>query len=114
MLSRKHFKSSRALLAVAFFLLEPALERHLLPLPSARAVFARESADVGRDGDGLPLLTPGKPLTGELSAGEVHAYRVALDAGQYFHALAERHGRSEEHTSELQSHSFISYAVFCL
>src|ERR1051326_9492926 len=25
-----------------------------------------------------------------------------------------RIGRSEEHTSELQSHSFISYAVFCL
>ena len=24
------------------------------------------------------------------------------------------YGRSEEHTSELQSHSFISYAVFCL
>src|ERR1051326_9600115 len=24
------------------------------------------------------------------------------------------HNRSEEHTSELQSHSFISYAVFCL
>src|ERR1051326_1257101 len=24
------------------------------------------------------------------------------------------HSRSEEHTSELQSHSFISYAVFCL
>src|ERR1051326_8003344 len=30
-------------------------------------------------------------------------------------ALAlEAEGRSEEHTSELQSHSFISYAVFCL
>src|ERR1051326_9609907 len=29
------------------------------------------------------------------------------------HALAEI-DRSEEHTSELQSHSFISYAVFCL
>src|SRR6056300_426923 len=26
----------------------------------------------------------------------------------------ERRGRSEEHTSELQSHSEISYAVFCL
>src|ERR1051326_9288493 len=26
----------------------------------------------------------------------------------------ERGTRSEEHTSELQSHSFISYAVFCL
>ena len=25
-----------------------------------------------------------------------------------------KQGRSEEHTSELQSHSFISYAVFCL
>src|SRR5213596_4215483 len=24
------------------------------------------------------------------------------------------HGRSEEHTSELQSHGLISYAVFCL
>ena len=33
-------------------------------------------------------------------------------------ALAQKAGlskqRSEEHTSELQSHSFISYAVFCL
>ena len=30
-----------------------------------------------------------------------------------FHKLASK-TRSEEHTSELQSHSFISYAVFCL
>src|ERR1051326_5340530 len=29
------------------------------------------------------------------------------------HPLEDRE-RSEEHTSELQSHSFISYAVFCL
>src|SRR3546814_8171851 len=29
-------------------------------------------------------------------------------------ALRERHGRSEEHTSELQSLMRISYAVFCL
>ena len=28
--------------------------------------------------------------------------------------LGEDEVRSEEHTSELQSHSFISYAVFCL
>ena len=26
----------------------------------------------------------------------------------------DKNKRSEEHTSELQSHSFISYAVFCL
>src|ERR1051326_9483038 len=32
------------------------------------------------------------------------------------HAALHRHveDRLEEHTSELQSHSFISYAVFCL
>src|ERR1051326_9356054 len=31
------------------------------------------------------------------------------------HSLNHVHSsRSEEHTSELQSHSFISYAVFCL
>src|ERR1051326_8959337 len=29
-------------------------------------------------------------------------------------AACDDDGRSEEHTSELQSHSFISYAVFCL
>ena len=29
-------------------------------------------------------------------------------------AIRARNRRSEEHTSELQSHSFISYAVFCL
>src|SRR3546814_3183199 len=34
-------------------------------------------------------------------------------AAQMFTALAER-GRSEEHTSELQSLMRISYAVFCL
>ena len=28
--------------------------------------------------------------------------------------IIDAHNRSEEHTSELQSHSFISYAVFCL
>src|SRR3546814_5246003 len=36
--------------------------------------------------------------------------RIGLQAGQH----AERHARSEEHTSELQSLMRISYAVFCL
>src|SRR3546814_8092986 len=31
-----------------------------------------------------------------------------------FAEIAQRHGRSEEHTSELQSLMCISYAVFCL
>src|ERR1051326_1837589 len=37
---------------------------------------------------------------------------VKSDPGS--HAPAVAVVRSEEHTSELQSHSFISYAVFCL
>src|ERR1051326_5142401 len=38
---------------------------------------------------------------------------VPAPAG-YFQRVREICDRSEEHTSELQSHSFISYAVFCL
>src|ERR1051326_330110 len=34
--------------------------------------------------------------------------------GTYLHTTDGGVTRSEEHTSELQSHSFISYAVFCL
>src|SRR3546814_9907687 len=43
------------------------------------------------------------------------AYLRKLLAGAYFIALAAvEDGRSEEHTSELQSLMRISYAVFCL
>src|SRR5213596_4290900 len=47
--------------------------------------------------DALPIfvLAPEHPLAGRLVAGGPHE-------------------RSEEHTSELQSHGLISYAVFCL
>src|SRR3546814_9829587 len=45
--------------------------------------------------------------------------RDRLDVGQFrfwlrLRVLGERAGRSEEHTSELQSLMRISYAVFCL
>src|SRR3546814_7133111 len=39
---------------------------------------------------------------------------VALNEGKSLGELAELVGRSEEHTSELQSLMRISYAVFCL
>src|SRR3546814_8328761 len=54
---------------------------------------------------GLPSVEP--PVEVVLLIGDL-AIRVlpALDAGD--------HGRSEEHTSELQSLMRISYAVFCL
>src|ERR1051326_3917976 len=38
-------------------------------------------------------------------------FALCLVRGEFRNANRER-GRSEEHTSELQSHSFISYAVF--
>src|SRR3546814_3612723 len=40
------------------------------------------------------------------------AYSLPYDGADYLHGLDE--GRSEEHTSELQSLMRISYAVFCL
>src|ERR1051326_7664077 len=63
----------------------------------------------------LPPPQPASPqvraqLHTELGAGyyERGQMEVALDE------LNTAVKRSEEHTSELQSHSFISYAVFCL
>ena len=58
------------------------------------------------------LLQPDKSTDGIINVridkntlGPTGTFRQLLDAA---------HFRSEEHTSELQSHSFISYAVFCL
>src|ERR1043165_10245590 len=39
---------------------------------------------------------------------------IRLDRGPHRGAATRRTGRSEEHTSELQSRGLISYAVFCL
>src|SRR5881296_4537791 len=47
--------------------------------------------------DALPIPPPGGPSTWPATC-----------------ARCARRARSEEHTSELQSHSNISYAVFCL
>src|SRR3546814_2576449 len=46
--------------------------------------------------------------------GDASLARLAVDADHRFVAAAEVGGRSEEHTSELQSLMRISYAVFCL
>src|ERR1051326_9366544 len=52
----------------------------------------------------------------DLARRECSTHRVMVcgaSLGAYHAAnIAFRHPRSEEHTSELQSHSFISYAVF--
>ena len=46
-------------------------------------------------------------------AAKTAEYTAGLASG-WFTINEVREDRSEEHTSELQSHSFISYAVFCL
>ena len=44
----------------------------------------------------------------------IQGSEVATDNGIIEKYCYDNDPRSEEHTSELQSHSFISYAVFCL
>ena len=40
--------------------------------------------------------------------------KTGAGTAEHFNMIDDVDLRSEEHTSELQSHSFISYAVFCL
>src|ERR1051326_9417258 len=52
-----------------------------------------------------------------LKCGKTRRTRSSNFRTSNLRVLSDRSGRidrSEEHTSELQSHSFISYAVFCL
>src|ERR1051326_9248948 len=55
-----------------------------------------------------PIIAPIRSLSS--CAGAISASASAKRAL----VTASCENRSEEHTSELQSHSFISYAVFCL
>ena len=57
-------------------------------------------------GQEVVLLDRTLTLSAESGRYRLLEYRNAQWYGSTF--------RSEEHTSELQSHSFISYAVFCL
>src|ERR1051326_4005616 len=62
---------------------------------------------------------PGNPAPNTSVVGSTKTDRKSTHIGGLFPNLADWADkfsiiRSEEHTSELQSHSFISYAVFCL
>src|ERR1051326_2122160 len=48
----------------------------------------------------------------QIAGGRAAVAGLALAAQPDPRAVLDAGGRSEEHTSELQSHSFISYAVF--
>src|SRR3546814_8144076 len=87
----------------------------------------RRSSDLGMVGDGAD---DAEPDVRERADGEAHPFgREARDERGVFEAavamvdavdlqhverFADVFGRSEEHTSELQSLMRISYAVFCL
>src|SRR3546814_5352864 len=57
---------------------------------------------------GARVLAPDENRVGVLEIVESHCAFAHADT------LGQRHARSEEHTSELQSLMRISYAVFCL
>src|SRR3546814_3266082 len=90
--------------------------RHGSALPDRRAPLGSSGSGVA---DGLFQPYLGNPLRlvdlGSL-AGRIDLGRRGADCRERaLHRLARtRQGRSEEHTSELQSLMRISYAVFCL
>lgn len=97
MSSRHRLKSSLALtvVVVALALLTPTPGgRTRLPAPTA--AHAEASPSGPQDAVEPPALTRGRPAEGRLGAGEAHAYRVALDAGQYLRAAVEADGAATE------------------
>src|SRR3546814_6562149 len=60
-----------------------------------------------------PCLTVNYRYFHKISTDEADTLLDDLRAGRRAHEIP-KHGRSEEHTSELQSLMRISYAVFCL
>src|SRR3546814_3905157 len=90
-------------------------------LPISRlAVGARHAGDhgvedavAGGGGVGLADAAQGGRVDRQAGRGDAHAFQ-ALELVEVASRVRERGGRSEEHTSELQSLMRISYAVFCL
>src|SRR3546814_5243234 len=91
-----------------------------LPPSSTRTDTLFPDTTLFRSRRGRPLVRPDPQFqrAGDLAvraAAEHHAQRAArADAPARTQRGKARRGRSEEHTSELQSLMRISYAVFCL
>ena len=68
----------------------------------------------GDKNKGSRLIISGYSTWGVLIAAEALHRLEDIDDYSFLKRKLKKEKRSEEHTSELQSHSFISYAVFCL
>src|ERR1051326_9520551 len=62
--------------------------------------------------EGIPPRLAGHPNDRQAFETARASVKTLIAAGTF--SSSDLTTRSEEHTSELQSHSFISYAVFCL
>src|SRR3546814_7264456 len=87
----------------------------LFPYTTLFRSLAAVGAVVATGGTLLAVIA-GAALAGSAGGliGSVLAKRLGEHHAQYLHEQIVRGGRSEEHTSELQSLMRISYAVFCL
>src|ERR1051326_6744341 len=73
-------------------------------------VVVKAQIHAGGRGKGGGVKLAKSPADAETLAGQM----LGMTLVTHQTGPAGRVARSEEHTSELQSHSFISYAVFCL
>src|SRR3546814_1499730 len=96
----------------AFALKQLARRQHRLPVGNLVGLaHARQVGDVGQEVLADAFDHPAPDLLAEVPGLDVFGEDRALGVGQHHLGLV---GRSEEHTSELQSLMRISYAVFCL
>src|ERR1051326_7496793 len=87
-------------------------ERDFLPAPHGvpLALSAQQFSSLANGVLPFSTLAPPEPLVWDIHRPAEGRTRAG---GPKSSPQRCHHGRSEEHTSELQSHSFISYAVFC-
>src|SRR3546814_10792675 len=83
----------------------PGIDKNLVAFRATRGEMV-DIRKLGNDNGGVVVV--------HVQANDYFDAKVAQGAAQVAATMAVRAGRSEEHTSELQSLMRISYAVFCL
>ncbi|MCP4660021.1 MAG: CHAT domain-containing protein [bacterium] len=103
-MARQHCKASRSrsapsaqrlMLAAGSFILTGAL--CLTSLTACHRTEEIQEAPITREVGPVAVtavtdLAPGQPVTREMRGGELHAYRIALEAGEYLHLVVDQQG----------------------